>query len=84
MKIKVVGIKNVDYFSNKKNRQVTGKEIHYVDLGTQRSGLDGHQVGTQYIGSDNPCAAVPITLGGTYTMYLNGYSVDYLAEDNGK
>lgn len=84
MKIKVVGIKKVDYFSKKKNRQVTGTEIHYVDLGTQRSGLEGHQVGTQYIGSDNPCAAVPISLGGIYTMYLNGYAVDYLAETSEK
>lgn len=80
MKIKVVGIKTVDYFSKKKNKQVTGKEIHFIDLGTQRNGLDGYQVGTQYIGSDNPCSIVPLKVNGTYTMYLNGYSVDYLAD----
>lgn len=83
MKIKVIGIKNVDYFSKAKNRQITGKEIHYEDIGTQRNGLDGHQVGTQYIGADNPCAVVPVEVGKEYTMYLNGYSVDYLGEFKG-
>ena len=78
MKIKVVGIKTVDYFSKSKNRQITGKEIHYIDVGTERDGLTGHQVGTQYLGSDNPCSVIPVEVGGTYTMYLNGYSVDYL------
>lgn len=80
MKIKVVGIKKVDYFSKKKEKQVVGKELHYVDLGTQREGLDGCQVSTQYIGAENPCYAVPVKVNGVYTMYLNGYSVDYLAE----
>lgn len=80
MKIKVVGLKKIDYFSKKKNKQVTGCELHYIDVGTQRQGLDGYQVGTQYIGSENPCYIVPIVVGKKYTMYLNGYSVDYLAE----
>lgn len=82
MKIKVVGIESLDYFSKKRNRQVVGKTIHYVDMGTKRERLIGYMVGNQFIGADNQCYSVPLTVGGTYTMYLNGYNVDYLKEES--
>ncbi len=82
MKIKVVGIERLDYFSRKRNRQVVGETIHYVDIGTQRERLDGYMVGTQFISADNRCYGVPLTVGATYTMYLNGYNVDYLRPDS--
>lgn len=84
MKIKVIGIKEVDYFSKKKNEQVTGREVHYEDIGTQRNGLTGHQVGTVYIGSKNPAYKFFLEVGGTYTIYLDGYAVDYLAPYDGE
>lgn len=84
MKIKVIGIKEVDYFSKKKNEQVRGREVHYADIGSQRTGLTGHTVGTVYIGSQNPGFHFPLEVDGTYTMYLDGYAVDYLAPYDGE
>lgn len=82
MRIKVVGVESVNYFSKKRNRQVVGKSLHYVDLGTKRENLTGYKTGDVFISDGTQVSEVPVRVGAVYTMYMNGYDVDYLAEED--
>lgn len=79
MKIQVVGYKKVDYFSTKSQKQVTGKEIHFLHVDYLHDNLTGNVVGTQFISKDSPVYDLPLEIGGYYTMYKDGYKVDYFA-----
>lgn len=76
MKIKVVGVREVSY-TNKQGQPVIGRELSYINLSTEREGLTGYEVGSQFIRNDAKAYQVPVEVGAEYTMYKDGYRVDY-------
>lgn len=78
MKIKIVGIREISYTSKKTNQPVVGREIHFVNLSEKRNDLSGYVVGSQFMRSDSAAYGVPVEVGKEYTMYKDGYRVEYL------
>lgn len=50
----IIGFRKVDYFSSKKNRQVTGVDLH-VACDSTRPGFFGKEVKTLWISGRIPC-----------------------------
>lgn len=70
MKIKLVGIQTQDYKLDN-GYKFKGKKLHAIDLDTVPEGQIGNQViNSIKISDDSPLAAVPLTVGETYTVYF--------------
>lgn len=82
MLIKIVGIQSQDYKLDN-GYAFTGNKIHAVDMDSVPNGLDGHIVTTFKIAATSPLAAIPLKVGGEYTVYFNQKgALDFITEYN--
>lgn len=78
MKVRIVGVQNQDYKMDN-GYEFKGRKLHCVDVDTERNDLTGNLTLTMKIPDDSHLGAIPIEVGGEYTVYFNQKGgVDYL------
>lgn len=84
MKVKLLGILEQEYdLSRDGGPKFRGRVLQCVTVDEDKDGLTGELVKTIKIPDSDKCAAVPLTLGKTYTAYFDDKKkLDYLAEYN--
>ena len=82
MLVKIVGIQSQDYKLDS-GYAFTGNKIHVIDMDSAPNGLDGNLVTNFKIPASSPLAAIPLKVGGEYTVYFNQKGVlDFIMEYN--
>lgn len=80
MKVKLMGIEQIDYFSTKKNVQVRGVNFHCVIVdSTDR--VVGNSVKAFYVGCNHPLYSQKLRIDAFYNLYFNQYGgIDTMQE----
>lgn len=76
MKIFVLGVERVSYISKKDNRPVDGVSVYFADIGKKSDSLDGYRTNKIWISRGLAFADFDWTVGETYSVYMDGYSVE--------